>query len=167
MEAEGFTQQQSEQVMVAMGDVIDESMRNFTRLMVTKEDQEANIFTQKVDLAQLRSELQTIEKNDASIARDALERLTAEIETHRQKLREEITKTQAGVRLDLNLEKGRIRDEGSVHELKIKETDTRIDHEIANMKTKMQGIKFQVLQWVIGIVTGAGALVLAYIRLYS
>ncbi|BFZ62368.1 Protein fmp32, mitochondrial [Saitoella coloradoensis] len=160
LEAEGFTPQQSEQVMVAMGDVIDESMRNLTRLMVTKEDQDANAFAQKVELAQLRSELQTMEKNDANKVRDTIERLTAEIDTLRQRIKEEITKTQAGVRLDLNLEKGRIRDEGSVHDLKIKETDTRIDHELANMRTKMQGIRFQVLQWVIGIITGAGALVL-------
>jgi len=51
-----------------------------------------------------------------------------EIERLRQKFREEVNKIQASVRLDLNLEKGRIRDESSVHELKIKETDNRIEY---------------------------------------
>lgn len=34
------------------------------------------------------------------------DRLLADVEKLRQRLREEITRTQAGVRLDLNLEKG-------------------------------------------------------------
>lgn len=49
------------------------------------------------------------------------ERLMTDVEKLKQRLREEITRTTAGVRLDLNLEKGRIRDESSVHALKIKE----------------------------------------------
>ena len=36
------------------------------------------------------------------------DRLMAEVDKLKQRLREEITRTQAGVRLDLNLEKGEI-----------------------------------------------------------
>jgi len=71
------------------------------------------------------------------------------------------------VRLDLNLEKGRIRDESSVHELKIKETDNRIEQEIGMMRAQLESTKFQIIQWLFGVVTGAGALGLAYIRLLS
>lgn len=53
--------------------------------------------------------------------RNENDRLMGEVEKLKNQLREQITRTQAGVRLDLNLEKGRIRDEASVHELKIKE----------------------------------------------
>jgi hypothetical protein len=59
--------------------------------------------------------------------RNEHDRIAAEIEKLKQKFKEEISKIQASVRLDLNLEKGRIRDESSVHELKIKETDNRIE----------------------------------------
>lgn len=69
------------------------------------------------------------------------ERLLSEVEKLKQSLKEQIVRTQAGVRLDLNLEKGRIRDEASLHELKIKEVDTRIESEIAGLRTQIQGAK--------------------------
>lgn len=63
-------------------------------------------YTQKVDFAQLKSELQLMEKNDLAMMKAENDRLVAELEKLKQRLREDITRTQAGVRLDLNLEKG-------------------------------------------------------------
>jgi Protein of unknown function (DUF1640) len=125
------------------------------------------VYQQKVDFAQLRSELQTLDKNEFTTTKNEHDKLTVEIEKLRQKFREEMGKIQASVRLDLNLEKGRIRDESSVHELKIKETDNRIEQEIGVMRAQLETTKFQIIQWLFGVVTGAGALGLAYIRLLS
>jgi hypothetical protein len=69
------------------------------------------------------------------------DRLLTDIEKLKQRLREEISRTQAGVRLDLNLEKGRIREEGSKQELKMKEVDTRIEQEIAGLRAAIQSSK--------------------------
>jgi hypothetical protein len=98
-------------------------------------------YTQQVDFAQLKSELQLIEKNDLASLKSDNDRLVADMQKLKQRLREEITRTQAGVRLDLNLEKGRMRDESSGQELKIKEVDTRIEQEIANLRTTIQQSK--------------------------
>lgn len=89
----------------------------------------------------------------------------ADVEKLKQRLREEITRTQAGVRLDLNLEKGRIRDESAQQELKIKEVDTRIESEIAGLRTQIEQAKFSILQYLVGVATGSGALLLAYMRM--
>ena len=69
------------------------------------------------------------------------DRLLTDIEKLRQRLREEVSRTQADVRLDLNLEKGRIRDEASMQELKMKEVDTRIEQEIAGLRAAIQSSK--------------------------
>lgn len=69
------------------------------------------------------------------------DRLLTDIEKLKQRLREEISRTQAGVRLDLNLEKGRIREEASKQELKMKEVDTRIEQEIAGLRAAIQSSK--------------------------
>jgi Protein of unknown function (DUF1640) len=69
------------------------------------------------------------------------DRLLTDIEKLKQRLREEISRTQAGVRLDLNLEKGRIREESSRQELKMKEVDTRIEQEIAGLRAAIQSSK--------------------------
>jgi tRNA U34 5-carboxymethylaminomethyl modifying GTPase MnmE/TrmE len=120
----------------------------------------------KVDFAQLKSEIQLIEQNDFSLMKVENERLQAQVEKLRQRLREEITRSQANVRLELNLEKGRIRDEISAQEIRMKETDTRIESEIAGLRTQMEAIKFQILQYMVGTITGAGALFLAYLRMF-
>ncbi|OZJ02970.1 hypothetical protein BZG36_04513 [Bifiguratus adelaidae] len=166
LESQGHSREQAEAIMDSLSEVIAESMNNITKNMVTKAEQEKTIYTYKVDFAHLKSEIQLLEKNDFTMMKSENERLQGEIEKLRQKLREEITRTQAGVRLDLNLEKGRIRDEASAQELKIKETDTRIESEIAGLRTQMEAIKFQILQYMVGTITGAGALLLAYIRMF-
>jgi len=82
-----------------------------------------------------------MEKNDLAMIKAENDRLLTDIEKLKQRLREEITRTQAGVRLDLNLEKGRMREESSGQELKIKEVDTRIEQEIAALRTSIQASK--------------------------
>lgn len=82
-----------------------------------------------------------MEKNDLSMLKAENDRLMTDIEKLKQRLREEITRTKAGVLLDLNLEKGRMREESSGQELKIKEVDTRIEQEIAGLRTAIQASK--------------------------
>lgn len=98
-------------------------------------------YTQQVDFAQLKSELELTEKNDLAMLKAENDRLVTDIEKLKQRLREEISRTQAGVRLDLNLEKGRMREQSSGQELKIKEVETRIEQEIAALRTQIQSSK--------------------------
>lgn len=168
--------------MAALAEVVDESIAGMSRTMVTKAEQEKasssvqrsrtfNLtriacahqlhYTQKVDFAQLKSELQLHEKNDLTLMKQENDQLRGDVEKLKQRLREEITRTMAGVRLDLNLEKGRIRDESSQQELKIKEVDTRIESEIAGLRTQIEQAKFSILQYLVGVATGAGALLVS------
>ena len=123
-----------------------------------------------------------MEKNDLAMIKAENDRLSADIEKLKQRLREEIMRTQGGVRLDLNLEKGRMREESSGQELKIKEVDTRIEQEIAALRTSIQASKATTLQYLVGFgmclpsclldwvatdllaVTGCSALLMAYLR---
>ncbi|KAI0819657.1 DUF1640-domain-containing protein [Trametes gibbosa] len=164
LEREGLNRAQAEGIMSAMAEVIDESIRNMTSNMVTKADQEKHHYTQQVDFAQLKSELQLMEKNELAMIKAENDRLVNDIEKLRQRLREEIMHTQGGVRLDLNLEKGRMREEGSKQEFKIKEVDTRIEQEIAALRTSIQVSKATTLQYLVGFVTGCSALLMAYMR---
>ncbi|KZV64415.1 DUF1640-domain-containing protein [Peniophora sp. CONT] len=164
LEEEGLSRAQAEGIMTAIAEVIDESIRNMTGNMVTKADQEKHHYTQQVDFAQLKSELQLMEKNDLSMIKAENERLVSDIDKLKARLREEVARTQAGVRLDLNLEKGRIREEASRQELKMKEVDTRIEQEIAGLRAAIQSSKATTLQYIVGFVTGCSALLMAYLR---
>ena len=90
----------------SLRDVIDESISNLAKGLVTREEGDQTNYTQKVDFTRLKSELQLLERNDFALMKSENERLMADVEKLKQRLREEITRTTAGVRLDLNLEKG-------------------------------------------------------------
>lgn len=121
--------------------------------MVLREDQEKATYTQKVDFAKLRSELMTSDSTESSLTRASHERLTNELAKLNSRLRDEIQRTQASVRLDLNLEKGRIREEANVQELKLKETETRIEQETAQLRERLEAVKFSTLQWLMYVTT--------------
>lgn len=165
LQEEGFTQEQSVAMMKVLSDVIEESIQNLTRTMVMREEQAKATYTQKVDFAKLRTELQSSDFTESATTRASHERLTNDIAKLNSKLRDEISRTQASVRLDLNLEKGRIREEANVQELKIKETETKIEQEVAGLREKLEGVKFQTLQWLMGVCTGTAALILGAWRL--
>lgn len=120
---------------------------------------------EKVDFSKLRSELTAVHAGELKPLRTDQERLTSEISRLNARLREEMQRAQSSVRLDLNLEKGRIREESSVHELKIKETDSRIEKEVGDLRGLLESVKFSTLQWLIGVCTGTAALLLGVWRL--
>ncbi|KZZ90536.1 hypothetical protein AAL_07222 [Moelleriella libera RCEF 2490] len=181
LQGEGFTEEQSVAMMKVLNDVIEErhpshscvvlmedkpsSIQNLTRTMVLREDAAKATYTQKVDFAKLRSELLSADSTESNTTRSAHERLTNDIAKLSSRLRDEITRTQASVRLDLNLEKGRIREEAVGQELKIKETETKIEQEVAALREKLEQVKFQTLQWLMGVCTGFAALMLGAWRL--
>ncbi|KAK7447175.1 hypothetical protein Landi51_07050 [Colletotrichum acutatum] len=159
MKSEGFTEVQAEATMKVLNDVIQE------RTMVLREDAAKATYTQKVDFAKLRSELLSADSTESSTTRASHEKLGNDIAKLSSRLRDEIGRTQASVRLDLNLEKGRIREEAVGQELKIKETETKIEQEVAALREKLEQVKFQTLQWLMGVCTGFAALLLGAWRL--
>ncbi|KAI4867832.1 DUF1640-domain-containing protein [Hypoxylon rubiginosum] len=165
LQSEGFTEEQSVAMMKVLNDVIQESIQNLTRTMVLREDAAKATYTQKVDFAKLRSELLSADSTESNTTRAAHERLTNDITKLNNRLRDEIGRTQASVRLDLNLEKGRIREEAVSQELKVKETETKIEQEVAALREKLEQVKFQTLQWLMGVCTGFAALLLGAWRL--
>ncbi|KAK3990354.1 protein FMP32, mitochondrial, partial [Cladorrhinum sp. PSN332] len=165
LQEEGFTEEQSVAMMKVLNDVIEESIQNLTRTMVLREDAAKATYTQKVDFAKLRSELLSADSTESNATRSAHERLTNDLAKLNSRLRDEIGRTQASVRLDLNLEKGRIREEAGSQELKIKETETKIEQEVAALRQQLEQVKFQTLQWLIGVCTGFAALMLGAWRL--
>ncbi|KAK3694350.1 DUF1640-domain-containing protein [Podospora appendiculata] len=165
LQEDGFTEDQAVAMMKVLNDVIEESIQNLTRTMVLREDAAKATYTQKVDFAKLRSELLSADSTESNTTRAAHERLTNDIAKLNSRLRDEIGRTQASVRLDLNLEKGRIREEAVSQELKIKETETKIEQEAAALRQQLEQVKFQTLQWLMGVCTGFAALLLGAWRL--
>ncbi|KAI8064351.1 hypothetical protein BC940DRAFT_242507 [Gongronella butleri] len=149
LEREGFSGSQSKAVIIALNDVVDESTANVTADLVTKYDQQQTISKYKNDFRMLKSDIQSMEKRDVEDMKEANERLKTDIDKLKKTLQEELVRSQASVRLDLNLEKGRIRDETIEQHERLKSTDEKIANEINALKVQMQGIKMQILRYMI------------------
>ncbi|KAJ5647576.1 hypothetical protein N7490_003948 [Penicillium lividum] len=159
LQAEGFSEEQAVAMMRVLNDIIQESIQNLTRTM-------RSTYTQKVDFAKLRSELVNADSTEAQLTRSSHEKISADLAKLNSRLRDEIGRTQASVRLDLNLEKGRIREEANGQEMRIKETETRIEQEVAGLRERVEAVKFSTLQWLMGVCTGTAALILGAWRLF-
>ena len=107
-----------------------------------------------------------LDSSDTSITLASHERLSNDLAKLNSRLRDEISRAQASVRLDLNLEKGRIREEAKGQELKIKETETRIEQEVAGLKERVEGVKFSTLQWLMYVFNSKYMMQMSYANLY-
>jgi signal transduction histidine kinase len=116
--------------------------------MVPREDQEKATYTQKVDFAKLRSELISADSTESTLTRASHDRLSNEIAKLNSRLHDDVQRTLASVRLDLNLEKGRIREEANAQDMKLKETETRIEQEVSSLRERLEAVKFSTLQWI-------------------
>ena len=116
-------------------------------MCISDADADRSTYTQKVDFTKLRSELLAQDSSETSTTTAAYERLSNDIAKLSSRVRDEISRAQASVKLDLNLEKGRIREEAKSQELKVKETETRIEEVAAGLRERVEGIKFSTTQW--------------------
>ncbi|KND02585.1 hypothetical protein, variant [Spizellomyces punctatus DAOM BR117] len=164
LEADGFSRESAEAIMASLSEVVGESINNISRTSVTKSDFEKAMYINKVDFAHVRNEIQMLEKNDFALLRSDIGRLNAEVEKFRTRMIEDLRRVQSNVRLELSLEKGRIRDEQSAQELKIKEADSRIDTEVSTLRTQMETIQWELFKTLFPLFCAAGALFFSYLR---
>lgn len=167
MEKGKFTEEQSNSIVGLMVEAMQGGVTHVSQDLAKRERLNQLSYQQRVDFAKLRDQLLCADSSEFHNLQNEYERVRTDLDKLRNKLREEITKANAGFKLDLSLEKGRIREESSHHDLQIKEIETKIDQEVNNMRMQIDSVKTQVMQWLIGVCTGTFALVLAYVRLLS
>ncbi|KAI9295240.1 DUF1640-domain-containing protein [Neoconidiobolus thromboides FSU 785] len=167
LEAEGFNSKQAETIVNALDEVLNQSIDDLAKEMVTKEEQEKSIYTYKIDFTQLKNEIKMHEKKDYELLKLENERLLSEVEKLRREFKDEINKSQAGFRLDMNLEKGRLKDEANNQASKLIDSQAKVEQEIFSLKAQLENIKFQILQYMVGTITGTSALILAYLRMFK
>ncbi|KAI9017084.1 hypothetical protein BC832DRAFT_588362 [Gaertneriomyces semiglobifer] len=147
LQAEGFTEAQADAVLGLVTEAVSESMENVLKAMVTKREQTEELQDAESDFAQLRSEINTLEKRDFAVLRGELERIGEDVRRMKDGIREEISRVHGGVRLDINLEKARMQDEaGSLVDMVVK-AEARIDDEINALTKRMIEIRDGTKAW--------------------
>ncbi|MQL98694.1 hypothetical protein Taro_031410 [Colocasia esculenta] len=93
------------------------------------------------------------------------EKLKTDIEKMRSELRYEIDKVTAGQRLDLNLERGRTRDELAKQSAETSELTNKLDREIHELRAQLEAAKYDIIKYCIGTLVSISAVGLAVIRI--
>ena len=101
----------------------------------------------------------------AEIIRRQESELKHEKEKSRADLRYEIDKISANARLDINLEKGRMKEQQEANNAKILENDARLDREIHGLRTQIESAKNDVLRYCVGTVFAITSVLIGFVRL--
>ncbi|PNY04310.1 protein FMP32 mitochondrial-like [Trifolium pratense] len=100
-----------------------------------------------------------------SLLQHETEKLRNDIEKMRSELRYEMDKVTAGQRLDLNLERGRTREELSNQSAETNNLTNKLDREIHSLRAQLEAAKYEVIKYCIGTLVSISAVGLAVLRI--
>ncbi|BDA45932.1 probable mitochondrial calcium uniporter regulator 1 [Coccomyxa sp. Obi] len=148
----GLTRAQSEQMTEMLTEVVCTNKEKISQQFVTKQALEKAILEQESRIAGFKGEVaKSQELHLASLSRDT-ERLTNSLEKMRAEIKYEVDKLSASQRLDLNLEKGRMRDELQALRDKSNEMEIKMDRETNALKAAVEQSKNEVLRYSLSMI---------------
>ncbi|XP_015064075.1 protein FMP32, mitochondrial [Solanum pennellii] len=165
LEAKGVPTKQAEAITAAITEVLSDSLENVAQTFVSKADLQRLEMIQESKLSKFKSEVQSSQENHFSLLQHEIEKLKSDIEKMRRELRYEIDKVSAGHRLDLNLERGRIRDELANQNQETANLTNTLDREIHTLRAQLEAAKYDVIKYCIGTLVSISAVGLAVVRL--
>lgn len=165
LEAQGVPTKQAEAITAAITEVLNDSLENVAQTFVSKADLQRLEMIQESKLSKFKSEVQSSQENHFSLLQHEIEKLKSDIEKMRSELRYEIDKVTAGHRLDLNLERGRIRDELANQNQETATLTNKLDREIHTLRAQLEAAKYDVIKYCIGTLVSISAVGLAIVRI--
>jgi hypothetical protein len=152
--AEGFTQAQAESLILLISQAVEESMKNIVQSLALKNDQQLVLQHNQAEFDKLQSDINDLGQKDFAILKSELEKISSEIELLKNSVREDLTKTHGSVRLDISLEKARIKTEADALVEDIGAAEAKIDKEIQLISDRIDHINKSTRSQVIKILVG-------------
>ncbi|KAJ4872385.1 hypothetical protein Rs2_45949 [Raphanus sativus] len=165
LEAQWLPSKQAEAITGAITEVLNDSLGVVSQLVVSKGEMQKAEMTQESNLSKFKSEINSSLDHHFSLLQHENEKLRNDIERIRTDIRHEIDKVTAGQRLDLNLEKGRIRDELTNQNAETSNLTNKLDREIHTLRAQLEAAKYEVIKYCIGTLVSISAVGLAVLRI--
>ncbi|RVX16787.1 Protein FMP32, mitochondrial [Vitis vinifera] len=183
LEAQGIPSKHAEAITSTITEVLNDSLENVAQSLVSKGEIQKVRFidsgvpvgpwlvmlhiemTQESNLSKFKSEVESSQGHHFSLLQHETEKLRSDIEKMRSELRYEIDKVTAGQRLDLNLERGRIRDELANQNAETTSLTNKLDREIHALRAQLEAAKYDVIKYCIGTLVSISAVGLTVIRI--
>lgn len=165
LEGQGVPSKQAEAITAAITEVLNDTIENASQSFVSKGEIQKIEMIQEANVSKFKSEVQSSQGHHFSMLQHETEKLRNDIEKMRSELRYEIDKVTAGQRLDLNLERGRIRDELNNQSAETTNLTNKLDKEIHALKAQLEAAKYEVIKYCIGTLVSISAVGLAVVRI--
>ncbi|CAN8271364.1 unnamed protein product [Cochlearia groenlandica] len=165
LEAQGVPSKQAEAITSAITEVLNDSLENVSESFVSKAEMQKIEMIQDSNLSKFKSEVKSSQEHHFTVLQRETEKLRGDIEKMRSELRYEIDKVTAGQRLDLNLERGRIRDELANQNSETTNLTNKLDREIHALRAQLETSKYEVIKYCIGTLVSISAIGLAVLRI--
>ncbi|KAJ7521492.1 hypothetical protein O6H91_19G056900 [Diphasiastrum complanatum] len=165
LEAHGLTTKQAEAITSVMTDVLNGSLENVTDGFVSQSDLQNREIMHDACASKQLSAIQNSQENRFATLQYETERLHSDLDHVRSEFRHELDKVTALQRLDLNLERGRIKDELAQQSQETSNLTNLLDKELHALKTELETAKFEVIKYCIGTIISITAVGLALLRI--
>uniref|UniRef100_A0A8C4KFE5 Mitochondrial calcium uniporter regulator 1 n=2 Tax=Dromaius novaehollandiae TaxID=8790 RepID=A0A8C4KFE5_DRONO len=184
LEENGFTTRQSEVIVSALVKIVNTNLDMIYKDMVTKVQQEIALQQIMSHIGGVKKDMIILEKSEFSALRSENEKIKLELLQIKKQVMDEITKVRADNKLNLNLEKSRVKELYSLNERKLLEmrteivelhaqqdraltqTDRKIDTEVAGLKTMLESHKLDNIKYLAGSVFTCLTVALGFYRLW-
>ncbi|NXW14231.1 MCUR1 regulator, partial [Circaetus pectoralis] len=181
LEENGFTTQQSEVIVSALVKIMNTNLDMIYKDMVTKVQQEIALQQVMSHIGGVKKDMIILEKSEFSALRSENEKIKLELQQIKKQVMDEITKVRADNKLNLNLEKSRVKELVtsypksiftliySIHaqqDRALTQTDRKIDTEVADLKTMLESHKLDNIKYLAGSVFTCLTVALGFYRLW-
>ncbi|CAN1320026.1 Protein fmp32, mitochondrial [Linum perenne] len=172
LESHQVPSKQAETITTAIVAVLNDSLESLSHSCVSKEEmqkvqssQVAREMIQDSNFSKFQNELQSSLAKFQSELQSNVSKFQSE-KTHYVTFdRYEIDKGIAGQRLDLNLERGRTRDELANQKAETTNLTNKSDREIHALRAQVEAAKYEIIKYCIGTLVSISAVGLAVIRI--
>ncbi|XP_042472576.1 protein FMP32, mitochondrial-like [Zingiber officinale] len=165
LEVQGLPTKQAEAVTSAITEVLNDTLERVAQSYSPKEEVHKNQLIQDANLSKFKSFIESSQEHHFSSLQREAEKLQVAMEKMGSELRYEIDKLAAGQRLDLNLERGRIRDELAKQNAETTLFTTKLDREIHTLRAQLEAAKYDVIKYCMGTLVSISAAGLAVVRI--
>lgn len=167
LQLRGFTEAQAEGITEALVEIVNSTLEQQAKDMVTKAQQEILIQQLTAEIAALRKDMIILEKSEFSNLRHITDQQSREILQLKAQIKDEVSKLQGQITLDINLEKSRSKEVFSTQETQISNLHNKIETKIADMRTTFEQHRNDVLKFAGGTIFSCLTVCLGFYRLWS
>ncbi|XP_056170060.1 protein FMP32, mitochondrial-like isoform X2 [Syzygium oleosum] len=140
-------------------------MQNVSCYFVSREEMQKVEMAQESNMSKFKSEVQSSQGHHFSLLQHETEKLRSDMDKLRSELRYEIDKITAGQRLDLNHERGLIREDLASQNAETTNLTSKLDREIHALRAQLEAAKYDLIKYCIGTLVSISAVGLATIRI--